>query len=172
MTGWVILPRGDIPIFYCPESTKTSRPVILGYFTLNVYLSHLEHLSYDNFNEGTRLKQSVAFHQKYVGKCSQLAADAIYATNENRRYCNNLDIATSFIPKGKQGKLVEQKSAMQYALSAARATVLEGSFGNEKNHYLLQKVKARTEATKLPGYFLGCLPPMHQLSANGSLATN
>jgi len=45
-------------------------------------LSFIEHLNYENFNEGTRLKQPVAFHQKYFGKCSQLAADAIYATNE------------------------------------------------------------------------------------------
>jgi IS5 family transposase len=129
-------------------------------------LSFIEHLSYDNFNEGTRLKQSVAFHQKYFGKCSQLAADAIYATNENRRYCNRLAIATSFIPKGKQGKLKEQKSAMRSALSTVRATVLEGSFGNEKNHYLLGKVKARTQATEIAWIFFG------MLTANASIISN
>lgn len=126
-------------------------------------LSFIEHLSYDNFNEGTRLKQSVAFHQKYFGKCSQLAADAIYATNENRRYCNSLSIATSFIPKGKQGKLEGQKSAMRSVLSTVRATVLEGSFGNEKNHYLLHKVKARTQATEIAWIFFG------MLTANASI---
>ena len=128
-------------------------------------LSFIEHLSYDNFNEGTRLKQSVAFHKKYFGKCSQLAADAIYATNENRRYCNSLGIATSFIPKGKQGKLEEQKSAMRSVLSTVRATVLEGSFGNEKNHYLLNKVKARTQATEITWIFFG------MLTANGSMVS-
>ena len=126
-------------------------------------LSFIEHLSYENFNEGTRLKQSVAFHQTHFGKCSQLAADAIYATNENRRYCNSLTIATSFIPKGKQGKLEEQKSAMRSALSTVRATVLEGSFGNEKNHYLLNKVKAKTEATEIAWIFFG------MLTANASI---
>lgn len=120
-------------------------------------ISFIEHLSYENFNEGTRLKQSVAFHQKHFGKCSQLAADAIYATNENRRYCNSLKIATSFLPKGKQGKLQEQKSAMRSVLSTVRATVLEGSFGNEKNHYLLNKVKARTEPTEIAWIFFGML---------------
>jgi transposase, IS5 family len=129
-------------------------------------LSFIEHLSYENFNEGTRLKQSVAFHQKYFGKCSQLAADAIYATNENRRYCNSLAIATSFIPKGKQGKLEEQKSAMRSVLSTVRATVLEGSFGNEKNHYLLHKVKARTQATEIAWIFFG------MLTANASIISN
>jgi hypothetical protein len=126
-------------------------------------LSFIEHLSYENFNEGTRLKQSVAFHQKHFGKCSQLAADAIYATNENRKYCNTMKIATSFIPKGKQGKLLEQKSAMRSALSTVRSTVLEGSFGNEKNHYLLHKVKARTQATEIAWIFFG------MLTANASI---
>lgn len=120
-------------------------------------LSFIEYLSYENFNEGTRLKQSVAFHQKHFGKCSQLGADAIYATNENRRYCNSLGIATSFVPKGKQGKLQEQRTALRSALSTVRATVLEGSFGNEKNHYLLGKIKARTQATEIAWIFFGMM---------------
>lgn len=129
-------------------------------------LSFIEHLSYENFNEGTRLKQSVAFHQKHFGRCKQLGADAIYATNENRRYCNTLGIATSFLPKGKQGKLQDQKSAMRRALSSVRSTVLEGSFGNEKNHYLLNKIKARTQATEITWIFFG------MLTANASIITN
>jgi transposase, IS5 family len=145
---------------------KEARPVEFGAKVHKVQvggLSFIEHLSYENFNEGTRLKQSVAFHQKYFGRCSQLAADAIYATNENRRYCNSLSIATSFIPKGKQGKLADQKSAMRSVLSTVRATVLEGSFGNEKNHYLLNKVKARTQPTEIVWIFFG------MMTANASI---
>ena len=126
-------------------------------------LSFIEHLSYDNFNEGTRLKQSVAFHQRYFGRCRQLGADAIYATNENRRYCKGLGMATSFLAKGKQGKLQEQKSVMRSALSSIRSTVLEGSFGNEKNHYLLGKIKAKTKATEIAWIFFG------MLTANASI---
>lgn len=126
-------------------------------------LSFIEHLSYENFNEGTRLKQSVAFHNRHFGKLSQLAADAIYATNENRRYCTALKIATSFTAKGKQGKLEDQKATMRTALSRVRATVLEGSFGNEKNHYLLNKIKARTKDTEICWIFFG------MLTANASI---
>lgn len=126
-------------------------------------LSFIEHINYENFNEGTRLKHSVAFHQKHFGKCSQLGADAIYATNENRRYCNALGIATSFVPKGKQGKLQDQKTAMRSALSTVRSTVLEGSFGNEKNHYLLSKIKARTQATEIAWILFG------MMTANASI---
>jgi hypothetical protein len=38
---------------------------------------------------------------------------------------------------------------MRSALAVVRGTVLEGSFGNEKNHYLLDKVKAKTQPTEL-----------------------
>lgn len=126
-------------------------------------ISFIEHLSYEAFNEGTRLKQSIAFHQKHFGKLSQLGADRIYATNENRRYCTKMNIATSFIPKGKEGKLADQKQTMRSVLSTVRATVLEGSFGNEKNHYLLNKVKAKTQPTEIAWIFFG------MLTANASI---
>ena len=125
-------------------------------------ISFIEHLSYENFNEGTRLKQSVAFHRKHFGKLSQLAADAIYATNENRRYCTAF-ITTSFVAKGKQGHLQDQKAVMRSTLSTIRATVLEGSFGNEKKHYLLDKVRARTKQTEVTWIFFG------MLTANASI---
>ncbi len=120
-------------------------------------ISFIEHLSYEAFNEGTRLKQSVAFHRKHFGKLSQLGADGIYATNKNRRYCTKMGIATSFTSKGKEGKLADQKKAMRSALSNVRATILEGSFGNEKNHYLLNKIKAKTQLTEIAWIFFGML---------------
>lgn len=129
-------------------------------------ISFIEYISYEAFNEATRLKQTVAFHQKHFGKLKQLGADAIYATNENRRYCNKLGIATSFVAKGNEGKLSHQKKAMRSALSAVRATLLEGSFGNEKNHYLLDTVKAKTYATETAWIFFG------MLAANASIISN
>lgn len=129
-------------------------------------ISFIEHLSYEAFNEGTRLKQTVAFHQKHFGKLYQLGADGIYATNENRRYCSKLGIATSFVAKGNDGKLSHQKKAMRSALSVVRSTVLEGSFGNEKNHYLLAKVKAKTQPTEIAWIFFGIL------AANASIIFN
>lgn len=129
-------------------------------------ISFIEHLSYEAFNEGTRLKQTVAFHQKHFGKLCQLGADGIYATNENRRYCSKLGIATSFVAKGNDGKLSHQKKALRSALTVVRGTVLEGSFGNEKNHYLLDKVKAKTQPTEIAWIFFG------MLAANASIISN
>jgi transposase, IS5 family len=120
-------------------------------------INFIEHLSYENFNEGTRLRNTIALQQRYFGSCHQLGADRIYATNANRKYCTGQQIATSFIPKGKEGKRSEQKAAMRFVLAKLRGTRMEGSFGNEKNHYGLDKIKAKTEATEKVWIFFGVL---------------
>jgi hypothetical protein len=126
-------------------------------------ISFIEHLSYEAYNEGTRLKQGIAFHQTLFGRCSQLAADQIYATNENRKYCSGLGIATSFVAKGRLGPLADQQAQLRTVLGSLRSTVLEGSFGNEKNHYLLARVKDRTQPTKIVWVFMG------MMTANASI---
>lgn len=120
-------------------------------------ISFIEHLSYDNFNEGTRLQSTIHLQRRYFGGCYQMGADAIYATNENRRYCTQNNIATSFIPKGNEGKLKEQKSQMRSILGKIRSTVMEGSFGNEKNHYQLGKIKAKTKENEQVWIFFSLL---------------
>ena len=120
-------------------------------------ISFIEHLSYDNFNEGTRLKSTIHLQQRYFGACYQIGADAIYATNANRRYCTEIKIATSFVAKGTQGKLKEQKSQMRSIPGKVRSTVMEGSFGNEKNHYQMNKIKARTKNNEEAWIFFSLL---------------
>jgi IS5 family transposase len=118
-------------------------------------ISFIEHLSFDAFNESTHYTSAINMQKRYFGKCSQMGADAIYATNNNRRYSTENNIATSFVAKGKQGKNEEQKLQMRTILGKARSTTLEGSFGNEKNHYLLNKIKARTMTTEVAWIFFG-----------------
>lgn len=120
-------------------------------------ISFIEHLSYDNFNEGTRLQSTIHLQQRYFGACYQIGADAIYATNANRRYCTGNKIATSFVVKGAEGKIKEQKSQMRSILGRVRSTVMEGSFGNEKNHYQMNKIKARTQANEKVWIFYSLL---------------
>ena len=120
-------------------------------------ISFIEQLSYNNFNEGTRLQSTIHLQQRYFGACHQMGADAIYATNDNRRYCTTNNIATSFIAKGNEGKLKEQKSQMRSILGKIRSTVLEGSFGNEKNHYQMNKIKAKTEGNEKVWIFFSLL---------------
>lgn len=116
-------------------------------------INFIEHLSYDAFNEGIRLKQAIWKHQRYFGSCHQFAADQIYNTNENRKYCSKNGIATSFVRKGRKGPYADQASLMRKELGKQRGTVLEGSFDNEKNHYLLDKIKTRNQQTRSSGSF-------------------
>lgn len=119
-------------------------------------INFIEHLSYDAFNEGTRLISGIHLQQKLFGKCTHQSADQIYATNANRKYCTQNKIANNFIPKGKQKpQHAEQSAILRKTLNVARGTILEGSFGNEKNHYLLQKIPARTQATETCWIFFG-----------------
>jgi len=121
-------------------------------------INFIEHLSYDAFNEGTRLQSGIFLQRKLMGKCTHQSADQIYATNANRKYCKQNNIATNFIPKGKQ-KIghIEQAAVLRKTLNIARGTILEGSFGNEKCHYHLQKIPARNQITETCWIFFGIL---------------
>lgn len=123
-------------------------------------LSFVEHLSYKAFNEATRLKPGIAFHQKHFGLLRQLGGDNIYGSNANRRLCSKLTISHCFKPKGRRTHdmlLRKQEDQARKAIGTARATVLEGSYGNEKNHYGLQKIKARSEPTEIAWIFFGMM---------------
>ena len=102
----------------------------------------IDKMDFNAFNESTRLRFSVLKHKSLFGKCNQLGADRIYATNANRRYATEHKIFTSFAKKGPKTDL-PQEINLRKILSAARATVMEGSFGTHKQHYGLDKVKAK-----------------------------
>lgn len=113
----------------------------------------IEHFSYNAFNECKRLKISVMKHRAIFGKCHQISGDRIYATKENRRFCAANQIFHSFDPKGRKPEkgIIQLKAA----LNKDRATRLEGSFGNQKNHYGLQKVRARNGPNEKVWVFFG-----------------
>ena len=102
----------------------------------------IDKMDFNAFNESTRLRFSVLKHKSLFGKCNQLGADRIYATNANRRYATDHKIFTSFPKKGPRTDL-PQEINLRKILSSARATVMEGSFGTHKQHYGLDKIKAK-----------------------------
>lgn len=119
-------------------------------------INFIEHFNYDAFHEGNRFQNGIHLQRKLFGKCTHQSADRIYATNANRKYCTENKIAHNFIPKGKQRlQHIEQAAALRKILNIARGTILEGSFGNEKQHYLLQKVAARNQVTETCWIFFG-----------------
>lgn len=123
-------------------------------------LNFIEYLDFEPFHEGIRLKQAIAFHHRYFGRLRQVGADDIYANNANRRYCSRLGLGTSFKPKGRRKQdplLRRQEDQARKAIATARSTVLEGSYGNDKNHYGLRKIKARNECTEVAWIFFGMM---------------
>ena len=138
---------------------KESKPVEFG-AKANLLqidgINFIEHISFDAFNEGTRLIPSVLMAQSlFRKKVRMLSADKIYATNANRKYCRLKNIITNFVRKGRAGKHEPELKQIRKILNIERATRMEGAFGTQKNHYSLGKIKARTNKTELLWIFFG-----------------
>jgi len=112
-------------------------------------INFIEHISPKAFNEGIRLKSSVLKHFKLARKCSHVGADRIYANNKNRKWLTSKGIFSNFLPKGRKAKDEPIRRQMRSILDKVRSTRMEGSFGTEKEHYYLKKIKARTLETEI-----------------------
>lgn len=111
----------------------------------------IEELSFNAFHEGIRLEEAVRLHESYFEGGRMLGADRIYGTRSNRQYCKQKGITTSFIPLGRPPISSKNASAKvaRRALNKVRSTALEGAFGNQKQHYNLGRIKAKTAKTEL-----------------------
>ncbi|WP_270527580.1 transposase, partial [Phocaeicola plebeius] len=119
-------------------------------------ISFIEHLSFKAFNEGIRLKDCIRMQQKLMNvRVRCVAADSIYANNANRKFCTKYGISTSFVRKGRAAKDESLRKMLRSELSKERATRLEGSFGTQKQHYSLSRVKARNRKTEILWIFFG-----------------
>ncbi len=119
-------------------------------------ISFIEHLSFDAFNEGTRFQSTIRLAQSLTHTKVRLAgADAIYATNANRKFTSSNNIGTDFVRKGRAGKYEHQRKKLAAMITKERATKLEGSFGKDKQHYYLNRIKARTKENEILWIFFG-----------------
>ena len=119
-------------------------------------INFIDMIDFNAFNEGTRFKASVQLAQELTRtKLQIMGADAIYATNKNRKYATGNNIQTDFLRKGRAGKYEEHRKLLSSMITKERASRLEGSFGKEKEHYHLKTVKARTRKTEILWIFFG-----------------
>ena len=119
-------------------------------------INFIEHISFDAFNEGTRLQSTIYKAQDLTKKkLKVIGADAIYATNKNRNFVTKNNIKTDFKRKGKLPKNYSDEKKLKAQITKERATRLEESFGKEKEHYHLKKVKAKTKKTGILWIFFG-----------------
>ena len=138
---------------------KETKSVEFGAKVNNVQIdgiSFIEHVSFKAFNEGIRLKDCIRMQQKLMNvRVRCVAADSIYANNANRKFCTKYGISTSFVRKGRAAKDEQMRRILRSELSKERATRLEGSFGTQKQHYSLSRIKARNRKTEILWIFFG-----------------
>ena len=138
---------------------KETKSVEFGAKVNNIQIngiSFIEHISFKAFNEGIRLKNCIRMQQKLMKvRVTCAAGDTIYANNANRKYCTKYGISTSFVRKGRAAKDEHLRKVLRSELSRERTTRLEGSFGTQKQHYSLSRIKARNMKTEILWIFFG-----------------
>ena len=118
-------------------------------------ISFIEKVSFNAFHEGMRLRHCISLAQKLTGvPVKKVGGDQGYSGNDNRTFCKDNHIETSFTQKGKAGTN-EVTNATKRELARVRATAMEGSFGTQKEHYGLRKIAARIKSTEIMLIFFG-----------------
>ena len=139
---------------------KESKSVEFGAKVNNILvdgISFIEKLSFNAFNEGTRLIHCLKMHKRLFGvDAKKVGGDTGYAGTDNRDYCKENGIQTSFVKRGRPfSEEKKEKDLVRKELARVRATAMEGSFGTQKEHYDLKRVKARTKLTEILYIFFG-----------------
>ena len=120
-------------------------------------ISFIEHHSFEAFNEGVRLQECIEYQQELTGvKVAKVGADTIYANNDNRRYCTENGMTTCFVRKGPKPKDENTDiSTARRIIGTLRSTAMEGSFGNQKQHYGVNRIAARNSRSETLLLFFG-----------------
>ena len=160
--------RESIPNRIVSVSKPYVRPIVRGKETKNVEfgakcnnilvdgISFIEKLSFNAFNEGTRLPHCIKMHRRLFGvDAKKIGGDTSYAGASNRDLCKELKIQTSFVKRGKPFKEKNEKDFVRQELARVRATAMEGSFGTQKEHYSMRRIKARRKETEILYIFFG-----------------
>lgn len=132
---------------------KTNAPVEFGaklaISIVNGY-AFMEHLSFDNYNEGTTLIASVEnFKQRFGHYPEAVLADKIYRNRDNIAYCKEHNIRLSGPPLGRPVKDPEllRQQYHQERQDASLRNAVEGKFGEGKRFYGLNRIMARLQTT-------------------------
>ena len=113
------------------EKGKEVKSVEFGAKVNNILvdgISFIEKLSFNAFNEGTRLVHCLKMHKRLFGvEAKKVGGDTGYAGTENRDYCKANGIKTSFVKRGRPfGEKKKEKDLVRKELARVRATAMEG----------------------------------------------
>ena len=138
------------------------RPIVRGKsgkkveFGAKVQLSYVggylfaDYISFDAFNESTKLQDSVKTFEKRFDKLPDyVAMDQIYGTRENRTYLKEKEIRSTAKKLGRKKKDKASDSEDRWRKRKQRErNRIEGAIGNSKTKYDLKIVRAKTEKTE------------------------
>ena len=161
-------PRESIPDRIVSVSKPYVRPIVRGKEAKNVEfgakcnniqvdgISFIEKLSFNAFNEGTRLEHCIKMHKRlFKVDAKKIGGDTGYAGTANRNLCKEMGIQTSFVNRGRPAAEKQEKDYVRQELARVRATTMEGSFGTQKEHYAMRRIKARKKKTEILDIFFG-----------------
>jgi len=104
-------------------------------------------LSWEAYNESKDLQRQAEAYKAIFGYYPELIqADKIYATNQNRKWCKQNNIRLTAKPKGKSiEKTYREKKKEKQEFNERNH--IEGKFGQAKQGYRLNEVKAKLKDT-------------------------
>ena len=119
-------------------------------------ISFIEKLSFNAFNEGIRLEHCIKMHKRlFKVDAKKIGGDTGYAGTANRNLCKEMGIQTSFVNRGRPSAEMQEKDYVRQELARVRATAMEGSFGTQKEHYAMRRIKAKKKKTEILYIFFG-----------------
>ena len=105
-------------------------------------ITFIDQLSWEAFNEGSKLKESVEMYKQRFGFYPrEVLVDKIYCTRENRSYLKDKAIKLVGKPLGRPSL------ATPFVVSPGERNPIEGKFGQAKTGYGLNRIKARLQNT-------------------------
>lgn len=100
-------------------------------------------ISWDAFNEGTHLVEYVEnYKQRFGYYPRKVIADKLYWTRDNRKWLKNNNIKLAAKPLGRPSA-----SAVANHVSPGERNPIEGKFGQAKNAYGMNRIRARLKHT-------------------------
>jgi len=139
------------------------RPIVRGKagkdveFGPKVSLAHVDGycfcdaVSHEAYNETTHLAKHVREFRKRFGKAPDfVCGDQIYGSRENRKYLEKRNIRHAFKPLGRPSLEIKTGGVEKWRRKklVQRGALMEGIIGHAKEHFGLDRIKARLPETE------------------------
>ena len=142
------------PIVRGKASKKVEFGAKIGVSLTGNRLAHVDNLDWNSYYEGHDLPNQVEEYKKRHGHYPEVViGDQIYGTRDNRKYLKRYNIRFAGKALGRPKKETDDNrqqlraDARQRKVEYRERIPIEGKFGQGKNGYRLNYIRARTQAT-------------------------